>query len=41
MKKVDGKEYFSLQEVDVILSDYIKETAKELKLELSKKQILN
>lgn len=41
MIKKDGKEYYTLEEVDSMLSDYIKKTAQELKLELSKKQILN
>lgn len=38
MKKIDWKTYYDSNELDDIIHDYIRETAKELKLELSDKQ---
>lgn len=39
MKEIDWKKYYTSNELDSIIYSYIRETANELKLELSKKSI--
>lgn len=38
MKTSEVKKYYDIQEVDIIMYDYIKKTAQDLKLELGKRK---
>ena len=38
---MEEKEYYTREEVDTIMYSYIRETAKELKIELKKKNLKN